>query len=136
MIQSMPIYIACLPNYWNKNNENAAQNNIVYNVIIYMTLVKSYHRTLRKHYVIQGYIDKVANYLIHWGFVNFCICSQICLYFKIKELRKDFSAIKWVSWTIVLMAQDTCIHKDIVFPRTSNWNLKCVSKDKEIYCHR
>ena len=44
MIQSMPIYIACLPNYWNKNNENAAQDNIVYNVIIYMTFVKSYHK--------------------------------------------------------------------------------------------
>ena len=44
MIQSMPIYIACLPNYWNENNENAPQNNIVYNVIIYMTFVKSYHK--------------------------------------------------------------------------------------------
>ena len=41
MIQSMPIYIACLPNYWNKNNENTARNNIVYYVIIYMTFVKS-----------------------------------------------------------------------------------------------
>ena len=78
MIQSMPIYIACLPNYWNKNNENAAQNNIVYNVILYMTFVKSYHIAglkVRKYTVIQGYLDNVMNYLIHWGFVNFCICS-------------------------------------------------------------
>ena len=44
MIQSLPIYIACLPNYWNENNENAAKDNIVYNVIIYMTFVKSYHK--------------------------------------------------------------------------------------------
>ena len=44
MIQSLPIYIACLPNYWNENNENAAQDNIVYNVMIYMTFVKSYHK--------------------------------------------------------------------------------------------
>ena len=56
MIQSMPIYIACLPNYWNKGDENAARNNIVYNVIIYMTFVKSYHKW---YYAIQGYIDEV-----------------------------------------------------------------------------